>query len=187
MAAPHFSKVFAVSDCKIAKITADTSGGSTTYASVVDVPGIKSVGITGDVNSVELRGDNQSLDFSATLGAMTVSVEHAKISLDVLPVLLGGTTTDSGTGAAEIATYAQLGTNVPNYWKLEAKTPTGGVDEVAGDLHLVFYKCIVSSYPEFGFAEEDYQIVSFEARAVPRLSDSKLFDVVLNETAAAIS
>lgn len=187
MAAPHTSKVYAVSDAKIGKVTADPAGGTTTYATIIDVPGIKTVGIGGEVNSVELRGDNQSLDYNVTLGVMTLSIEHAKISLDLLPVFLGGTTTDSGTGSTEVATYAQLGTNTPSYWKFEAKTPTDGADPTGGDLHIVFYKCIISSYPEFGFAEEDYQIVSFEARAVPRLSDGKLFDVVVNETAAAIS
>lgn len=186
MPVDHSSKIYAVSDAKIGKVTADPSGGTTTYASLIDVPGIKEAGIGGDVNSVELRGDNTSLDYNATLGALTLSVTHAKVSLDVLPVLLGGTTTDSGAGSTEVATYVQTNTNTFNYWKFEAKTPTNGADPTGGDLHVVLYKCILTSFPEIGFAEEDYQILSFEARAVPRLSDGKIFDIVLNETAAAI-
>jgi hypothetical protein len=179
--------LFAVSDCKISKLTADPAGGTATYATAVDVPGIKTMSIGGDVNTVELRGDNQSLDQNSVLGSLTVSVEHAKISLDVLDVLLGTTTTDSGTTPNMIATTVLLGTNTMNYFKIEGKTPTAGADTVTGDLHFVLHKCILSSFPDLGLAEEDYQTVSFEAVAIPLLANAKSLSIVANETAVVIS
>lgn len=187
MAISHVSKLYAVEDAKIAAVTADPSGGTTTYGSLVDVPGIKSVTISGNVNTVELRGDNSLLDANSTLTNITLIFEYAKLSLDALDILAGGAVTDAGTGSTETATYDLLRTDALGYFKFEAKTPTAGVDEVAGDAHITLWKCMLSSFPEFGMAEEDYQTFSVSAIAVPRLSDNKWLQVKFNETAAAIA
>lgn len=183
----HTSKFYAVTDAKIAAVTADPSGGTTTYGTLIDVPGIKSVTISGDINTVELRGDNTLLDSNSTLTNVTVDFEYAKLNLDAVAAMIGGTVTDSGAGTTEVATYRRLGTDTFAYFKFEAKTPTAGVDEVLGDAHILLYKCMLSGFPELGMAEEDYQTFSASAVAIPRLSDSKWLDVVLNETAAAIA
>lgn len=184
----HSSKVYAVSDCKISKMTADAAGGSATYATAVDVPGIKSLEIGGDINSSELRGDNARLDQVSTLGGVTVSVSHAKVSLDVLAVLLGSTAADSGTTPNMKSTLTLAQADTPQYFKIEGATPSNGSDFVGGDVHFVLYKCIITSFPELGLAEEDYRIVSFDAVAVPQLATgNKIMDVVFNETAASIS
>ena len=181
----HVSKLFAVVDAKISKLTADTSG-SPTYDTSLDVPGIKSVGMDFELNSVELRGDNKQLDSDTTLVGVDLTFEHAKLSLDVLGVLLGGTTADTGTTPAQVSTYSRLGTDAFNYFKFEARTPTNGVDTVGGDAHLIVYKCKITDY-SLGLAEEDYQTFSGTARGVFPVANDKLFDIVLNETEAAIA
>jgi hypothetical protein len=188
MALVHFSKLFAVEDAKLAKLTADPSGGTATYGSLIDVPGIKSIGLSGTVEAKELRGDNSLLDARSVLKSLTLSVAHAKISLDVLPILLGGTSTDSGTTPNQKVTYDLAGTDSPNYWKFEAKTPTDGVDFIGGDGHIILHKCVVSGLPDVGFAEEDYRNVGFEAVTSPLLATGrKWLTIALNETAAAIA
>ncbi len=182
----HFSKLYAVVDAKIAAVTADPAAGTTTYGTLIDVPGIKSVSVGGDVSTVELRGDNTLLDANSTLTSVTLEFEYAKLSLDALDVLVGGAVTDAGAGAAETATYRLLNTDSLGYFKFEAKTPTAGVDEILGDAHIVLYKCILTGFPEFGMAEEDYQTFTVSAIAVGRLSDARWLDVVFNETATAI-
>lgn len=182
----HVTKVYAVEDAKIAKLTADPSGGSATYATSIDVPGIKEIGVTPEVNSVELRGDNVQLDADSNLIGLTLSVVHAKLHLDVLAVLIGGTVTDAGTTPNQTATYDRITTDSFNYFRLEGKTPTNGVDVVGGDVKLSFWKCKLTSI-DLGFAEEDYRTVSFEARGVYRLADNKLFAIALRETAAALT
>ena len=183
----HVTKVFGVNDAKIAKLTADPAGGSATYATSVDVPGIKSVSISGDINTVDLRGDHTLLDSDSTLQNITLTFEYAKLSLDALVVWLGGTVSDSGTTPNQIAKLAMLGTDtlLGNHWKFEAKTVSA--DTVGGDVHLVLYKCKLTSFPELGTAEEDYQTFTVEARAVPRLADSKWIDVEARETVAALA
>lgn len=186
MALSHVTKLFAVKDAKIAKLTADPAGGTTTYATAVDVPGIRTVGISGDVNTTELRGDQVLLDSDTTLSNITVSFEYAKMSLDVFVATLGGAVADSGSGSTEVATYSLLGTDTLfTPFKFEAQVVS--VDTPGGDAHLVLYRCKLSSFPQLGTELDDYQTFSLEATASPRLSDSKWIDVVLNETAAAIS
>lgn len=186
MPVSHITKVFSIADAKIGKLLTDPAGGSPTYAAIVDVPGIREIGITVGYTTAELLGDNAILDTNTSLESVEISAEHAKLSLDVLPVLLGGTTTDTGTTPNQIATYGFLGASTPSYWKLEGVTPAGGADIPAGDLHVLLHKLIVTSY-EFGFGNRDYQVLSFEARANPLVSTDKLMDVKINETAAAIT
>jgi hypothetical protein len=187
VAISHVTKVFGVNDAKISKITADPAGGTTTYATAVDVPGIKSVTISGEINTVDLRGDHSLLDSDSTLQNISLNFEYAKLPLDALVVMLGGTVTDTGTTPSQVAKLALLGTDVllANTWKFEARTVSA--DTVGGDVHFVLYKCRLASFPEMGTAEEDYLTFSVEGRCFPRLSDSKWIDVVLNETLAAIS
>lgn len=188
MPAAHFSKVFGTQDAKVAKVTDDPSGGSVTYAASVDVPAIKSVEISGDVNTVELRGDNSLLDSATTLTNISAAVTHGKLSLDVLGVLLGPTVVDSGTGTTEVATFDLTATSALNYFKLEAATPSTGSDFVGGDVHFVLHKCIINGFPDIGTAEEDYRTSSFGVAAVPLLATGrKWLSIVFNETAAAIT
>ena len=182
----HDSKLYAVEDAKIAKLLTDPSGGSATYDTLIDVPGIKTVSLTFDLENKELRGDNRRLDSDTTLAGVTVAFSHAKLSLNALAVMLGGTNTDSGSTPNQKATFTRLGADALNYFKLEAKTPTAGVDTGTGDAHMVFYKLKLATY-ELGFAEEDYQIFSGTAQGVVMLSNDKYFDIVFNETAAAIA
>lgn len=187
MAISHTTKVFAVTDAKIAALTADASGGgSPTYGTIQDVPGIKQIGLSFDMKNTELRGDNRRLESDSVLVGCKVTFDHAKLDLDALKILLGGTVTDAGTGTTETATFKRNGTDSLPYFKLEAATPTSGVDVVGGDLHLVVNKLKISNY-NLGFAEEDYQTFSAEAVGVFTVSSDELFRLVINETAAAIS
>lgn len=181
------TKLYAVADAKIAPLTADPADGTPTYGALIDVPGIKSVEISGDVEVKELRGDNGLLDSDSSISNVTVSFPHAKLSMDVLMAILGGDVTDAGTTPAQTSTW-ELGQGAkPLPFKLEAATPTGGADIVTGDVHFTLHKCILSSFPGLGLAEEDYRTIETEARAVPLVSTGKWITVRINETAAAIA
>ena len=182
------TKLYSVQDAKIAALTADPAGGSATYGTLIDVPGIQEMSISGDVEVKTLRGDNTKLASNASITNIQVSVTHAKLSLDVLSAIIGGTVTDAGTGSAETSTWDLLGTNatLPPF-KLEGVTPPNGVDIVGGDLHWVLHKLTLSSFPDLGFANEDFRVVSFTADADPLLASGKWISAVLNETAAAIA
>ena len=184
----HFSKMFAVEDAKVAKLLTDPAGGAATYGALIDVPGIKEVTLSGTIETKELRGDNSLLDIITKLRSLAITVSHAKMSLDLLPIFLGGTTADSGVTPSQKVTYDLAGTDAPNYFKFEAASPANGVDFVGGDGHMLLHKCMVSGIPDIGFAEEDYRNVGFSAASTPLLATGKKWlTVVFNETAAAIA
>ncbi|MBK9181415.1 MAG: phage tail protein [Acidimicrobiales bacterium] len=188
MALTHVTKTFAVEDAKIAQLTADPAGGSATYGSSIDVPGIKQVTISGDVNNVELRGDNQLLDSDSLLTNIKVQIGFAKFSFDLLPVFVGGTTADAGTTPNQTVTHEIVNSSRFNYFKLMAKTPTGGGDVTTGDVLFTIHKMKLSSFPELGLAEEAFKLYTVDAVAMPLLATgNKWLTVQLRETAAAIT
>lgn len=189
MALTHISKVFAVVDCKVAKLTADPAGGSPTYATSIDVPGIKSIKISGDVETKSLRGDNTLLDSDSVLTNITAEVENAKLSLDVIAMFLGQTVTDSGTTPNQIANLDIIGGSFAGAAKPAPFKLTGisaSADPIGGNVLMALHKCILSAFPEFGLAEEDYQTLSFKVNAMPLLANGKWLSPAINETAAAI-
>lgn len=184
----RFTKVYGIQDAKIAALTADPDGGSPTYGSLIDVPGIKSFEVSGDIEVKQLRGDNKKLASNSALTNVQVAVTHAKVSLDVLVAILGGAVTDSGTGTTEVSRWDLKGdTATFPPFKLEGVTPENGVDLIGGDFHMVLHKLTLAAFPDLGFAEEDYRIASFTADADPLISTDDWISIVLNETAAAIA
>lgn len=186
MALVHVSKIFGFQDAKLYPLTAD-SGGAPTYGSGLDVPGVKSLEISGAIDRKNLRGDNKLLDVFSVLTDVNGRLNFAKTSLDLLALFLGSATVDSGTTPNQKATWSLTGSSAPAYWKIEGKTPVNGVDFVGGDAHVVIYKCVLSSFPGLGFAEEDYQLPGIEFGTVPSIANDKWLDVVLNETAVVIT
>jgi hypothetical protein len=181
------TKLYSVQDAKISLLTADPAGGSPTYGTPIDVPGIQTMEISGSIEIKRLRGDNGPLASNSSITDVSVAVNHAKLSLDVLAAIVGGAVTDSGTTPAQTSTWdlsADDATLPP--FKLEGVTPPNGVDIVGGDLHWVLWKCTLSAFPNLGFSQEDFRIASFSAAADPLLSTGKWISAVINETAVPI-
>ncbi len=186
MAISHFSKVFAVSDAKVAEMLTDPDGGTATYDTSIDVPGIKNVKVSGDIITKDLRGDNGPMDSDAVLGNVTIAVDHAKVSLDVLAMMFGDTVSETGTTPDQIASWDLSLTSKPTPFKLSAVSATS--DIVGGNISYVFHKVVLSKFPDLGLVEEDYAIVSFEAKCSPTLATGrKIMSVASNETALALT
>lgn len=186
----HFSKVFAVTDAKVAKMLTDVSGGSATYSASIDVPGVKTVEISGTVESKELRGDNALLDKDSVLTEVAASVEHAKLSLDVLAVMLGGAVVDSGTTPAQLATWDLVGGSTapskPVPFRLEGLSVSA--DTIGGAVKFSLHKCILDSFPDMGLEEEDYKTSNFDVQCAPLLATgNKWLSIVFQETATALT
>lgn len=184
-AVAHTTKLYAVKDAKLTPMTADPAGGTATYGTAIDVPGIKSVAIGGRVKTVELHGDHTLLDSDNVLEVITVTFNYAKESMALRAAALGGTVTDTGTTPNQIAKWRLLATDAMfPYFKFEASP--AGVDLGIGDGHIVLYKCKINDFPQLGLAEDDYQTFSVPGFAIPRQADNVWIDVILNETASAI-
>lgn len=173
------SKLYSTSDAKVAALVGDVTGYAS-YGTAIDVPGIRQVTLTPQIESKSLRGDNMELDADSTLVAVELAIEHAKISFEALEVLLGGTW--NGTTGR----YTQADAGSLPYFQIAWKTPTSGGDSVGGDVHFNVFKAKITAYT-LGTAFEDYQILSATARGVYRLADTKLFEAKVNTSAAALS
>ncbi|MGQ4351987.1 phage tail protein [Streptomyces drozdowiczii] len=183
----RFTKMYGIQDAKISPMLTDPASGTPTYGTPIDVPGIKTYEISGEVEVKTLRGDNKKLDSFSALTNVQVSITHAKMSLDVLAAIIGGTVTDSGTTPAQKTKWGLTGSGATfPAFKLEGVTPPNGTDIIGGDVHVVMHKLTCSAFPDLGFAEEDYRIASFTADASPLISTDEWMDVVINETAVAI-
>lgn len=185
MPVTHRSKVFAVKDARIAKLTADAAGAAPTYGTALDVPGIKSVTVGGDVTSVELRGDNKALDGDSFLSSVSVSFEYAKLDLDVLGVLLGGTVVDAGVTPNQTATLGVTAESVFSYFYFEAVSVSA--DPIGGDVRIYLPKCKLTDFPELGMEEEDYRTFEVSAAAYDPVGTGNWFEYGIRETGALLT
>lgn len=181
----HVTKVFAVSDIKIYPLTADPAGGSPTYGAGLDVPGAKTLTITGDIETKALRGDNALLDQASSLTNVQASMEFAKMSLDLLATWFANTVVDSGTTPNQKSVWQLLGTSGLGYFGIVGRAV--GADVLTGSVEFQINKAILASFPEMGLEEEDYKTHSVEFATMPLLANSKWLNVTLAETAAAIA
>jgi hypothetical protein len=175
--------VYGAADAKISKLLTDPSGGSATYATSIDVPGIKSIEITAKTNSKELRGDNKLLDSIQIVDSLEVKVTFAKWDQNLYALFSGATvTTDTTTGNS---TATLLGATVGSYFKLDAVSVKG--EGAASNVQITLPKCIASSLPNVSLAEEDYATFEVTLTALPRNSDNQFLTFVYNTTAATLS
>jgi len=185
MALSKITKVFAAKDAKIYPLTADPSGGSPTYGAGVDVPGLKTVAITGTVNTVSLRGDNRLLDSNSTLGDVSVTLTFARMSQEILSAVTDAAAAASGTTPNEVSSWTLLGDTELAYVGLTAQAVAA--DTIGGDVTFSVYKMVPSSFPEMGLEEEDYKTSSLEFNAVPLLSTGQWVGNAIRETSAALA
>lgn len=182
----HITKVFAVQQCRVAKMLTDPAAAPTTYGATMPVVGTKAVKVTGTVTTVDLRGDNTLLDSDSMLQAVLVELDFAKLSLDVVVALLGGAVVDAGTTPNQTSTYTLASPPAFNYVKLEARSMSA--DPVAGDFHILFPKIKLADFPQMGLAEENYQLFNLKMHAIPpNGTPAGWMTVTLNETAAVIT
>jgi hypothetical protein len=176
------SKIYAVQHCQVASVITDGVGAAIEYDEWFDVPGIKSLELSGDMDTKQLRGDNRLIDQQSIITGLTAKIEHAKVSLQVLAVMLGGTVAD------KTLPYAGKG------WSLESdafplsfgmRCISASADSPGGAVAFVMSKCSLSGFPELGAAEEDYQTVSLEANVNPPTGTTPWLDVVILDTYTA--
>jgi hypothetical protein len=180
----HVSKVFAIKEAKVAKLTADTSGGFT-YAASTALTGSQKLTIAGTINTKYLRGDNMLLDSDAVWDSLTATVDYAKLSLDAMATFYSTLVVDTGTTPNQLATLGMKNTDTLNYFKMEGRS--AGADSITGDVLFSLWKCKLASFPATGLAEEDYQRASLTLTLLPRLSDNAWLSIVLRETSASLT
>ena len=183
MTLPTQSGLLGLDDVKIFELTNDNAS-SLTYGSAVDVAGMQNIDLKPNYVQKQLMQDEEIDGIYQKLKAITWAFSNAKVSLDALNILEGGTVTTSGTTPNEIHTFTLSEDSEPKYFKLEGKIDYS--TDAIGDFHLVLYKCKALQV-EVAYRAQNYAIVSAAGIAIPTVNNSKIRDYVMNETAAAIS
>lgn len=191
MAITHNTPVFSVDQAKVYAMLTDPAGGSATYGTGVALPGVRSVAIDPDVLNKELFGDNIILALAAKTRKVAAKVGYAKLDLDVLPILTGASTVDTGTTPNQVATYTLTDAVIPVYFKLEFRILSVELPSAAGggSLNVTLHKCKITNWGGGpGAVMEDFQLSEFDLSAIrTNATGNKIMTVVFNETLAALS
>jgi len=188
MALTHTSPVFSIDEAAIYPMLTDVAASAPTYSAKIPIPGIHTVTPSFDILAKELFGDNVVLGRATKVRQVMFACTFAKLALDVLNVLSGGSTTDAGTTPNQTSTFTIAKTSTPGYFKVEFRVlgvevpgPAGG-----GSLNVKMYKCKATNFAPV-LASEDYGQQSLDIAGVYPLGTANLIDIVFNETAAALS
>ncbi len=186
MALSHTTKVFAIKQAKIYKVTADTSGASTTYGSGVQLVGARELIVTETWKEAYLRGDNVLLDYESARDTVKLTVRHGKLNFDAVSILTGSTVVDSGSTPNQKVTNTYATADVPAFFKIDAVcVAVDGMATTTGDYHVIAGKCKIGGSRAFGLKEEDFEEFQFDCVAVPPIGNGSVwYQDVLEETAA---
>ncbi len=191
MTISHKTALLGVDDLKIFPITND-SEESFTVGDGIDVPGVRQISLTFEIDQKELIGDEKTLAVSSKIKSVTFNSEYAELSLDVLSALSGGSVQTSGTGDTESAAFTFSDGDMPSYFQLQAKI--NGTDSiVGGDCHIIIYKCKASAIPING-VQSDFATYTFDGKGVfteykfgTENAKAKLIDIHFNAKAKELS
>ncbi len=191
MALKTVTKLFGVDDAKLFPITED-SADKFTCGSAIDLPGVRQISLTYEIEEKSLTGDEKVLEVSNKIKSVAFNMEYAKLSLEVLAQLTGGSYSTSGSDDAETGTFSFGGGDLPNYFQLKAQILD--TSNEGGDVHFCIYKAKATAIPLNG-VQDDFATLTFDGRGVyteHEFGDStnkqtKLIDIEIHAKAQDLS
>ncbi len=133
--------------------------GEGTFGTAYDVLGARSMSVQWVVETDELRGDDAVLDRYAKVIAVTFTLEHASVDLEVLDLLMGGTLVSNASYEDFMVGETD---DVPFVAVAGRVVGSGG----SYDLHLLAPKCRLSGNLNYQAQQQQYLIPSMELQAV---------------------
>ncbi len=162
MALKTVTKLFGVDDAKLFPVLTDTEA-EFTCGSGIDLPGVRQISLTYEIEEKNLTGDEKVLDVSNKIKSITFNMEYAKLSLEVLAQLTGGSYSKNGSGDDEVGKFTFGGGDLPNYFQLKAQILDTSND--GGDVHFCIYKAKATAIPING-TQDDFATFTFDGRGV---------------------
>jgi len=177
MALSAYALPFGLRDVKIYPI--DSAG---TVGTGVDLPASRTFSFKESEDFQELRGDDVTIARRGNGPVVAWSLEAGGISLDAYKIIAGGNVASSGVSPNAKKTFSKLGTDSRPYFKVEGQV----ISDSGGDFHAVVYKC--KSEGEIGgdFGEGQFFVTALAGQGIPDINN-KLYDLVQNETAVAVT
>lgn len=162
MALKTVTKLFGVDDAKIFPITED-SETAFTCSEGIDLPGVRQISLTYEIEEKSLTGDEKVLEVSNKIKSITFNMEYAKLSLEVLAQLTGGTYSTKEDNDEENGIFTFGGGDLPNYFQLKAQILDTSND--GGDVHFCIYKAKATAIPING-VQDDFATLTFDGKGV---------------------
>lgn len=162
MALKTVTKLFGVDDAKLFPVTED-SETKFTCGDGIDLPGVRQISVTYEMEEKSLTGDEKVLEVSNKIKSVTFNMEYAKLSLEILAQLTGGSYTKTGSGDDEVGTFSFGGGDLPNYFQLKAQILDTSND--GGDVHFCIYKAKATAIPING-VQDDFATLTFDGKGV---------------------
>lgn len=162
MALKTVTKLFGVDDAKLFPVTED-SEAQFVCGEGIDLPGVRQISLTYEIEEKSLTGDEKVLEISNKIKSVTFNMEYAKLSLEILAQLTGGTYTTTGEDDSAVGSYTFGGGDLPNYFQLKAQILDTNND--GGDVHFCIYKAKATAIPING-VQNDFATLTFDGKGV---------------------
>lgn len=133
-----------------------TSPGS--YGTQYDILGARSMSVSLELESEELRGDDIVLDQYSKLMSATFDLAYASVDLEALDILLGGTLVSN----ASYEDFLMSQDEIPYFAVAGRVVGSGGTY----DLHIMSGKCKASGNIAYQAQLDTYIIPSLQIKAV---------------------
>jgi hypothetical protein len=161
------------------------AGGSTLGSTLIDLPNARTLSFSETEEFEELRGDDRLVTTRGRGAVVEWELESGGLSLDAWKALSGGTITETGTTPAMKKVFRKSGRQSRPWNLIEGQV----ISDSGGDVHAILYRCRATEELEGEFSDGEFFLTSGSGQALPLLSDTAdvIYDIVQNETAAAIS
>ena len=166
MAAATSAITFDVADCKVSPLTADPTGGTTTWGSAVDVPGITEVSLEPNFITNELKGDGGAvLSKKGRIDRLNFSCTYGELSQNVLITLLGGSITAAGSSDSETASIDLTDASLP-YFKVQFLITDLEATTALSAVHVTLQKCQLTGGSLVSGSTDTFNQPTFTAEAI---------------------
>lgn len=165
----------------------DNSSAATYSSSPILAEGPQVLSYQENHSTDELPGGDEVVDYYSKLISCDLTVNIAKIKLDLLALILGtAAVVDAGSTPNETAELTRKTTDQAPYLKLEGLIAYLGSDESGGGYLVTFLKAKVASH-SMNHAQDGYANVNLTFKALGRVYDSKLYTLKQYETTPTLS
>lgn len=166
-------KPFGIYDIKLTNIAGSAQ---------VTLPYAQTLSFSERLVSGELRGDGKTVAVVSEVDAVEASLEAGGISLEAYALMSGRTVVTSGTTPTRNSTLKGQGAQRFPYFKVYGRSLADGID----DIHVKLFKCKLTNGLEGSLGDGEFMMSNMAAIICIDDGTNGIFDIVQNETAAAL-
>jgi len=148
----------------------------------VDLPAAQKLTFKVEVNSKELRGDDEVVYTMSRIPKGTGSFSSGGYPASAIALMTGKTITETGTTPNITGVWSMLGGD--SFPEFELYGQAYGQNGSALLVHL--FRCVVTGGLEFNFEDDNFFVNGIDIDVLRDTGTGKIFEITQQETAAAI-